>query len=82
MVDALLLQQTASPVAFDHGHITPFKFSSVSSLRPICKSTGILINVQRRVTAVEFLSKVLLWTSSIYFYVDDSNRHGHCAPPR
>ena len=70
MEDALLLQQATAPVAFYHRYITPF--SPASSSRPNCKSTGILSDVQWRVTvprltAVEFLSEALLWGSFIYF---------------
>ena len=49
MVDAILLQQATTPVAFDHGYIT--LFSPVSSLRPDGNTTGILSNIQRRITA-------------------------------
>ena len=64
MVDALLLQQAAIPIAFDHEYITPFE--RVSSSRPNCTSTGILSNAQRRVTVsklnvVGFLSTALFW---------------------
>ena len=85
MVDALLLRQVATPLAFDHRFITPF--SPVGSSGLNCKSTGILSNVQRhvttpRLTMVEFFSNALLWEYMIYFYVDDPNRHRHCASSR
>ena len=81
MVDALLLQQATTAVAFDNIYITPF--SLVSSSRPNCMSTSILSNVQRLATApeltmVKLISKAMLWECLIYFYVDGPNRHGPC----